>query len=47
MAGRVGTPQATWTCQYMNAAIIENAPWAKLKTPDVVYVTTRPEAVIA
>ena len=47
MAGSVGTPHATWTCPYMNAAIIENAPWAKLKTPDVGEVTTRPEAVIA
>ena len=36
IAGSVGTPHATWTCQYANAAIIENAPWAKLKTPEVV-----------
>lgn len=25
-AGRAGTPQPICTCQYMNAAIIENAP---------------------
>ena len=35
-AGTTGTPQAMWTCQNMNAAIIENAPCAKLKMPDVV-----------
>ncbi len=35
-AGSTGTPHPAWTCQYMNAAIIEKAPWAKLKMPEVV-----------
>ena len=32
---------------YPKAAIIPTAPWAKLKTPEVVYVTTRPVAAMA
>ena len=36
IAGTIGTPQAMCTCQNMNAAIIEKAPWAKLKMPEVV-----------
>ena len=42
-----GTPQSTRNCQYTNAMNMPMAPWAKLKMPDVVYVTTMPEAAIA
>ncbi len=33
---QTGTPHDTWICQYMNAASIPKAPWAKLKMPEVV-----------
>ena len=51
-AGSVGQPQPpsaveACTCQYMYAAIMPKAPWAKLKMPEVVYVTTRPHAAMA
>ena len=42
-----GTPRLTRSSQYTNAMNIPMAPWAKLKMPDVVYVTTMPEAAIA
>jgi hypothetical protein len=45
--GHVPQPQSTFACQYRNAATIPMAPWAKLKTPDVVYVTTSPLAAMA
>ena len=31
-----GQPQPHRTCQYMNAASMAMAPWAKLKMPEVV-----------
>ena len=31
-----GQPHSTRSCQYMKAASIPNAPWAKLKMPEVV-----------
>ena len=34
-ASGVGQPQSTRSCQYTNARNIPTAPWAKLKTPDV------------
>ena len=46
-AGIVGTPQSTFSCQYTNAPNMPIAPWAKLKMPDVVYVTTSPDAATA
>ena len=42
-----GTPRLTRSSQYTNAMNMPMAPWAKLKIPDVVYVTTMPEAAIA
>jgi hypothetical protein len=49
--GTAGHPQppdsvGAFSCQYRNAKIIPIAPCAKLKIPDVVYVTTRPAAAI-
>ena len=46
-ASGVGKPWFTDSSQYMKAATMPIAPWAKLKMPDVVYVTTRPMAVRA
>ena len=40
-------PRLTRSSQYTNAMNIPMAPWAKLKMPDVVYVTTMPDAAIA
>ena len=42
-----GQPQSKRSCQYVNAASIPAAPWAKLKMPVVVYVSTRPLAITA
>ena len=42
-----GTPHPAETCQYVNAMNMPMAPWAKLKMPDVWYVTTSPQAVSA
>jgi len=42
-----GMPRLTRSSQYTNAMNIPMAPWAKLKMPEVVYVTTRPVAAIA
>ena len=46
-ATTVGSPHDTLSCQYRNAASMACAPCAKLKIPDVVYVSTSPEAAIA
>ena len=46
-AGSCGHPCSTVSSQYVNAAIMPTAPWAKLKTPDVMYVTVRPVAISA
>ena len=46
-ATNVCTPQPTWICQNTYARNIPIAPWAKLKMPEVVYVTTRPVAATA
>ena len=40
-----GQPHATANCQYVYAATLPIAPFAKLKMPYVVYVTTSPVAV--
>ena len=40
-------PQSKRSCQYTNAPIMAMAPWAKLNTPVVVYVRTRPLATMA
>jgi len=40
-------PALTFSSQYTNARNMPIAPWAKLKIPDVVYVTTRPLAATA
>ena len=42
-----GQPQSKRSCQYVNAKSIPAAPWAKLKMPVVVYVSTRPLAITA
>ncbi len=42
-----GMPRLTRSSQYTNAMNIPMAPWAKLKMPDVVYVTTMPDAAMA
>ena len=46
-AGSCGHPCSTVSSQYVNAAIMPTAPCAKLKMPDVMYVTVRPVAVNA
>ena len=46
-ATNVWMPQSTWICQNTYARNIPIAPWAKLKMPEVVYVTTRPVAATA
>jgi hypothetical protein len=43
----VDHPHFTRICQYANAASMPAAPCAKLKTPVVVYVSTRPLAITA
>ena len=43
----VGQPQSNRSCQYANAPSIPIAPWAKLNTPVVVYVSTSPLAATA
>jgi hypothetical protein len=42
-----GHPHPVSSCQYANAPSIPIAPWAKLKMPVVVYVSTRPLAARA
>ena len=42
-----GMPRLTRSSQYTNAMNIPMAPWAKLKMPEVVYVTTMPDAAMA
>ena len=46
-ASGVDHPWLTRSSQYTNAENMPTAPWAKLKTPDVMYVTTRPVAEMA
>ena len=46
-ASHVGHPQPKCSCQYTNAPNMPTAPCARLNTPEVVYVTTRPVAAIA
>jgi hypothetical protein len=46
-AGQVLIPHSTWSCQKVSAASMLNAPWAKLKMPEMVYVTTSPVAEMA
>ena len=43
-ASAVCMPALTFSSQYTYVRNIPIAPWAKLKMPDVVYVTTRPDA---
>ena len=47
VATGVGQCHDTFACQYTSAHIVATAPWAKLNTPDVAYVTTSPDAAIA
>ncbi len=42
-----GQFQSKRSCQYVNANSIPAAPWAKLKMPVVVYVSTKPLAITA
>ena len=46
-AGACAQPFCAVSSQYENAAIMPMAPWAKLKMPDVMYVTVSPVAVSA
>ena len=46
-AGSWDQPLSTVSSQYVKAAIMPTAPWAKLKIPEVMYVTVRPVAVNA
>ena len=46
-ASGVGQPWLMRSSQYTKARNIPMAPWAKLKTPDVMYVTTSPVAEMA
>ena len=43
----LGTPHCTVNCQYRNAPSMACAPCAKFRIPDVVYVSTNPDAAIA
>jgi hypothetical protein len=45
----MGQPPPSGECssKYTSAVVNATAPWAKLKIPDVWYVSTRPAATIA